>query len=128
MRCTRYIHYVIKFVSGEVYSIQHYVIKFVSGEVYSIQHYVIKFVSGEVYSIQHYVIKFVSGEVYSIQHYVIKFVSGEVYSKKPYCRQHQKIRSEIDRKKLRTVSSVLLVWFISEVRSHTPPTPLIRNR
>ena len=38
----------------------------------------IKFVSGEVYSIQHYVIKFVSGEVYSIQHYVIKFVSGEV--------------------------------------------------
>ena len=32
----------IKFVSGEVYSIQHYVIKFVSGEVYSIQHYVIK--------------------------------------------------------------------------------------
>jgi hypothetical protein len=41
---------------------------------------VIKFVSGEVYSIQHYVIKFVSGEVYSIQHCVIKFVSGEVYS------------------------------------------------
>ena len=32
----------IKFVSGEVYSIQHYVITFVSGEVYSIQHYVIK--------------------------------------------------------------------------------------
>ena len=43
----------IKFVSGEVYSIQHYVIKFVSGEVYySIQQVV------KVYSIQH--------EVYSI--------------------------------------------------------------
>jgi hypothetical protein len=37
-----------------------------------------------------------------------------ICSQKPYCRQHQKIRSEIERKKLRTVSSVLLVWFISE--------------